>query len=105
MSLHQGVSARVPIPTPSVSDVRGAGECNAKRGLQHVGNEAFRPPNGTHAKLCGQGPRAEAAAACRLPRARAQTQHAICNLHAAEQVLFGRGASAPGRSRAATASA
>jgi hypothetical protein len=27
-----------------------------------------RPPNGSHAKLCGQGPRAEAAAARRLPR-------------------------------------
>jgi hypothetical protein len=25
-------------------------------------------------------------------------RHAICNLHDAEQVLFGRGASAPGRS-------
>jgi hypothetical protein len=65
----------------------------------------LRAPNVPHAKLCGQGPRAEAAAACGLPRARAQTQHVICNLHDAEQVLFGRGASAPGRSRAATASA
>jgi hypothetical protein len=46
--------------------------------------------NGPHAKLCGQGPRAEAAAACRLPRARADA-NAICNLHDAEQVLFGRG--------------
>jgi hypothetical protein len=54
----------------------------------------LRRPNGTHAKLCGQGPRAEAVAARRLPRARAQTQEAICNLHDAEQVLFGRGASA-----------
>jgi hypothetical protein len=61
----------------------------------------IRAPNGTHAKLCGQGPRAEAAAACRLPRIPLGQRHAICNLHDAEQVLFGRGASAPGRSRAA----
>jgi hypothetical protein len=27
-----------------------------------------RLPNGSHAKLCGQGPRAEAGAARRLPR-------------------------------------
>jgi hypothetical protein len=75
--------------------------------MENVRNRELwiRPPNGTHAKLCGQGPRADAVAAGRLPRARAQTQHAICNLHDVAQVLFGRGASAPGRSRAATASA
>jgi hypothetical protein len=28
----------------------------------------FGPPNGTHAKLCGQGPRADGEAARRLPR-------------------------------------
>jgi hypothetical protein len=33
------------------------------------GNDsAVAPPNGSHAKLCGQGPRAEADAARRLPR-------------------------------------
>jgi hypothetical protein len=53
-----GICRRVPgVPEPARSCDRTAG-----------GEGDFRPPNGPHAKLCGQGPRAESAAACRLPR-------------------------------------
>ena len=33
-----------------------------------LAQRVIRPANGSHAKLCGQGPRAEAGAARRLPR-------------------------------------
>ena len=63
-------------------------------------------PNVPHAKLHGQGPRAyktrgAAAAAVRV----SIRADAICSRRDAAQVLFGRGASAPDRSRAVTASA
>jgi hypothetical protein len=39
----------------------------------------FRRPNGTHAKLCGQGPRAEAEAARRLPARSCMQRPPNCN--------------------------
>src|SRR5690242_10929738 len=66
----------------------------------------FGPPNVPHVKLRGQGPRAfetsGAAAAAAPVSIRAE---AVCSRRDTARVLFGRGASAPDRSRAVTASA
>jgi hypothetical protein len=44
--------------------------CSTRSFMESAAPErtVIRPPNGSHAKLCGQGPRAEARAARRLPR-------------------------------------
>ena len=57
----------------------------------------IRPANGTHAKLCGHGPRAEVAAARRLPRRFCVYTAAVCSRRDAAMLVFGRGASAPDR--------
>src|SRR5687767_11230086 len=61
----------------------------------------LRPPN-ARTKLRGQGPRGYGSAARRLPR-QTVTTRAMCSRRDAAPVLFGQGASAPSRSRAATA--
>jgi hypothetical protein len=48
--------------------LRRACDCAEPHGDRASAGRLIRPANGTHAKLCGQGPRAEAAAACGLPR-------------------------------------
>jgi hypothetical protein len=74
------------------------------RGEIHVNVSSDRP-NGSAAQLRGRGPRAEVAAACCLPRIPLDSDaRSACNMTPAT-LVFGRGASAPGRSRAATAAA
>jgi hypothetical protein len=48
-------------------------------GSLRLRTRALRAPNGSHAKLCGQGPRAEAGAARRLPRMTFEEPRGECN--------------------------
>jgi hypothetical protein len=66
--------------------------------------ELLRPPNGSIANLRGQGPRAEARGAAAAAHTAGQ-QRVTCGRRDTVLVLFGPGASAPDRSRAATGSA
>ena len=64
-----------------------------------------RAHNGTHAKLCGQGPRAETDSARRLPPRSCEQRLANCNRRDAAALAMKEAARLPDRSRAASASA
>jgi hypothetical protein len=66
---------------------------------------AFRRPNVFQAKLRGQLPREYANSGMMVAAYTAGERRVICNQHDAATLVFGPGASAPDRSRAASASA
>ena len=69
-----GGVARRSRPCPREELLRGGGSAHppsragASASAADAERSCLRRPNGSHAKLCGQGPRAEAEAARRLPR-------------------------------------
>jgi len=62
--------------TRKSDEERAGAKLHGKRADTQI---VFDPPNAPHAKLCGQGPRAEARAARRLPRMTFGDRVANCN--------------------------